>query len=108
MDWNLVMSFVRVELVLLVIFLYCLGLFLKKVPAFRQEWLIPIILLGVSVVTTVVYSAFVLGDGFTPTSVISSIIQGVIIASLAVFGNEIFKQAKIKRVDDNKPMKGGR
>ncbi len=102
MDWNLVLEFVRPELLILVIFVWCFGLFLKKTPMLKQEWIIPMILLFVSVVITILYIAFVVKEGFTPASIISSIIQGVIIAALAVFGNEVLKQATIKRLDDNK------
>ncbi len=102
MDWNTVLNFVRPELLILVIFVWCLGLFLKKTPAFKQEWIIPMILLVVSIIITVLYIAFVIGDGLTAASVISAVIQGVIIAALAVFGNEILKQSTIKRIDDNR------
>ncbi len=102
MDWNTVLNFVRPELIILVIFVWCFGLFLKKTPAFKAEWIIPLILLAISVVFTVLYIGFVIGEGFTPASVISAVIQGVIIAALAVFGNEVFKQSTVKRIDDNR------
>ncbi len=108
MDWNLVMSFVNPKLSILIIFVWCIGLFLKKTPKFKSEWLIPFILLGISILFTTLFVCVNLGDGFIPAAIISSIMQGTIIAAIAVFGNEIFKQAKIKRIDDNKPMKGGR
>ncbi len=104
MDLNLVLNFVRPELLILVIFIWCLGLFFKKMPLFNKEWIIPFILLGFSVIITVLYISFVLGEGFSPSSIVSAIIQGVIIAALAVFSNEIIKQLTIKRRDDNRKI----
>ena len=100
MDWSIVLEFIRPELFILIIFLWCLGLFLKKAPFFKAEWLIPFVLLGVSVVITIAYIAIVGGEGFTAAVMITGLIQAVIIAALAVFGNEILKQITSKRWDD--------
>jgi len=100
MNMELILKFVRPELFILVVFLWCLGLFLKKAPWFRAEWTIPFILLGVSVIFTIVYIAIVLGEGFLPEVIIMGIIQATIIAALAVFGNELLKQGFVKRVED--------
>ena len=100
MNMELILKFVRPELFILVVFLWCLGLFLKKAPWFRAEWAIPFILLGVSVIFTIVYIAIVLGEGFLPEVIIMGIIQATIIAALAVFGNELLKQGFVKRVED--------
>ena len=54
-----IIEFIRPELFILVVFLWCLGLFLKKAPWFSAEWMIPFILLGVSLVVTTVYMAVV-------------------------------------------------
>lgn len=97
MDWNTIISFIRPELSVLIIFLYCLGLFLKKVPAFTAEWLIPIILLGVSLFITIIYMGVVVEGKFTPVVIVTAVIQSVIIAAIAVFGNEIIKQLTNKR-----------
>ncbi len=102
MDWSLILSFMKPELGILVVFIWCLGLFLKRLPAFKAEWIIPMILLVVSIIVTVLYIGLVIEGGFTPTNIVSAVIQGVIIASLAVFGNEIIKQISVKRLDDNK------
>ncbi|GKX27798.1 hypothetical protein SH1V18_02780 [Vallitalea longa] len=101
MDWNSIISFIRPELFVLIIFLYCLGLFLKKIPAFTAEWLIPIILLGVSLFITIIYMGVVIEGKFTPVVIVTAVIQSVIIAAIAVFGNEIIKQLTQKRKMDN-------
>lgn len=93
-------DFLRPELMVLVVVLWALGKFLKLAPWFKQEWAIPFILLGIGEVLTVAYVAIVAGEGFTAAGVIASMIQGVIVAALAVFGNEAVKQATVKRLED--------
>ncbi|WP_273327863.1 phage holin family protein [Vallitalea guaymasensis] len=97
MDWTAILSFIQPKLFILIIFLYCLGLFLKKIPIFKAEWLIPIILLGVSLFITVIYLGIVIEGKFTAVVIVTAIIQSVIIAAIAVFGNEIIKQLTKKR-----------
>lgn len=100
MNMELILEFIRPELFILVVFLWCLGLFLKKAPWFRAEWTIPFILLGISIIFTIVYIAIVLAEGFLPEVIITGIIQAVIIAALAVYGNELIKQGTVKRKED--------
>jgi len=100
MNWETVLSFVRPELLILIVFLWALGLFLKKAPWFRNEWAIPFISLGIGVVFAILYIAVVIGEGFTASVIISAIIQGTIIAALAVFGYEGLKQLLYKRPVD--------
>lgn len=91
---NNIMDFIRPELFILVIFLYCVGLFLKKWDGFKSTWSIPYILLGVSFVITLVYVCVYLEEGFTPQTIIAAIIQSVLIAAVTVFGHELIKQAR--------------
>jgi len=100
MDWSKIIEFIRPELFVLIIFLWCLGLFLKKAPKFNNDWMIPFILLGISLVITVIYIAVVMGEGFTSVVIVTGIIQAVMIAALAVFGNELIKQGFQKRKED--------
>ena len=100
MDWNVIAQFIRPELFILIVFLWCLGLFLKKAPWFKAEWVIPFLLLGISVVITVVYMAIVNEQGFTPVVIVTGLIQAVLIAAVAVFGNELIKQGFNKRLAD--------
>lgn len=104
MDWKIVLNFVRPELLILIVFVWALGLFLKKAPWFTGEWKIPFILLAVAIVFTILYIAVVLTEGFTGPVIIAAIVQGVIIAALAVFGNEAIKQVLIKRPEDRKAV----
>lgn len=102
MDWTQIIEFIRPELFILIIFLWCLGLFLKKAPWFTSEWMIPFILLFVSILITIAYMAIVMGEGFNAVVVITGIIQAVIIAAVSVFSNELVKQAFVKRLEDRR------
>lgn len=92
-----ILQFIRPELFIIIIFLYCIGLFLKLWQGFKQEWMIPYILLAVSFVITLAYVGIVLGEGFAPPVIIAVIIQAVLIAAVTVFGNELIKQVLVKR-----------
>jgi hypothetical protein len=100
MDWNVIIEFIRPELFLLIVFLWCIGLFFKKAPWFYADWMIPFILLGISIIMTIVYMAVVVGEGFTAVVIVTGIIQAVLIAAVAVFGNELIKQITVKRKED--------
>ena len=102
MDWNIIIEYVRPELLILIPFIWILGLFLKKTPQWRMDWLIPFILLVISIVFAVLWIAVYLGEGFVGPVILYGIVQGVIIAGLAVFGNEIIKQFRVKRLDDSR------
>lgn len=99
MDWN---TMITPELVFLVAFVVAVGLFLKKLPAFKAEWTIPLILWGVAIVAAILVQAIQLGQDFTPMTLLSGVIQGTFIAAAAVFGNEIVKQITEKRPEDQK------
>ena len=105
MDWTTIVKFIRPELFILVIFAWALGLFLKKAPWFTGEWKIPFILLIVSIIFAILYVAVVIGEGFTGPVIIAAVIQGTIIAAVAVFGHEAIKQITIKRPQDQKAVR---
>lgn len=96
MKVEVLLQFIRPELLIVVVVLWALGFFLKKMPWFKQEWMIPFILLVVGILLTIVYLAIVLGEGFTSVALIVGIMQGIMIAALAVFGNELVKQLTVK------------
>ena len=96
MDWSIIIEFIQPELFILVVFLWVIGLFLKKAPSFKAEWAIPFILLFISVLITIPYIAIVGDEGFGADIVIVGIIQAVLIAGTAVFGNELIKQGSRK------------
>ena len=102
MNWELILSYVRPELIILVVFIWAIGLFLKKAPWFKSEWQIPFILLAISILFAILWIAIVIGEGWAAAVIISAIVQGVLVAALAVFGNEAFKQIKYKRPIDTR------
>lgn len=95
--WN---ELIKPELLVLMPFLYGVGILIKNTPNIK-DWLIPYILLGVSIAITVVYMAFVIGEGFNGRTMVMAVIQGTFIALTTVGGNELYKQATCGRKEDN-------
>ncbi len=87
-----ILTFIRPELFILVVFLYCVGLFLKLHKGFHKSWMIPYILLGISFVMTLAYVSIIMEEGFSLSVLVAVIIQSVLIAAVTVFGNELIKQ----------------
>lgn len=65
-----------------VIALWIIGLFIKETPKVK-DWIIPFILLPFGILGTVSLM------GFNP----DGILQGVIVTGVAVYGNQLIKQA---------------
>ena len=93
-------EFINPKLLILVAMLWALGYILKKHPRFKADWLIPFILVIVGVIVTVIYTIFVVEGQFTAAIVVTAIVQGVLIAGLAVLINEGAKQVLKKRPVD--------
>lgn len=97
MDFEFVSQYVKPELIVVGVFLFCLGMILKLHPGFKQEWSIPFILTGVSIVSTIPYMALVLKMGWGADVFISGVIQAIILVSLCVFANQLYKQITEKK-----------
>lgn len=95
---DIIIEFIRPELSIIVVFLYCVGLFLKLWSGFKKEWMIPYILLLVSFLITLAYVSILQGEGFARPVIIAVLIQSVLIAAVTVFGNQLIKQVTIKRL----------
>ncbi len=93
-------EFIRPELLTLVAMLWVLGYVLKKHPKFTAEWMIPFILVGVGVIATVVYVGCVVEGAFSMSGIVSSVVQGILVAGAAVLINEGVKQITKKKVED--------
>jgi hypothetical protein len=106
MNNEILLQFIRPELMILVAALYCLGLFLKKMPWFTAEWAIPLILLVIGIALTILYLAIILAEGFTQITILMGLIQGILVAAVAVFFNETVKQVFVKRIEDNSKLRG--
>lgn len=76
------MNFIMDEGLILIPFLYIVGVVIKDTGALKNKW-IPLILLGISI-------------GFTPLVIggysADSIVQAVLIAGVTVFGDQLIKQ----------------
>ena len=94
---EMIVDYIRPELFILIPFLYALGFFLKKWEGFEKEWQIPFIILGVGIIFSILWAVFVLAEGLNFAVIIIGIVQGVLIASVPVMGNELIKQWTVKR-----------
>ena len=90
MDIN-IMELIQVDLVILVVVIYVLGMFLKKIPNIA-DWTIPLVLLVVAVLLTVVYKGIALEEGLTSVTIVNGLVYGILIAGVAVFTNQVIKQ----------------
>lgn len=96
MNWNIVIEYIQPGLLILVVFLICVGMFLKTTNLLKSDWKIPFILWGLGVVIVVLWFGVVDGKGFTSVIFVTGIVQGTLAAALAVFGHQVFKQASNK------------
>lgn len=92
MDWTVIQGLIRPEMLAVAPFLYCVGAFLKLLPAFRAHWAIPLILLGLGAATGPAYMAWILGEGWSAATALAGVMQGVFLAALAVFAHQLIKQ----------------
>lgn len=90
-----IMELIQPDLIILIAVVYVLGLFFKKIPNV-PDWLIPILLLIISIVLTFIYKAIALGEGMLAVTIVNSLIYGILIAGVCVFGNQLIKQT-VKR-----------
>jgi hypothetical protein len=96
MEFNLI-NLIQVELIIIIAVTYVLGLFLKTIPNV-PDWTIPFVLLAFAMVFSILYKAIMLMEGFTAQSILSGFLYGILIAGIAVFGNQLIKQATEREV----------
>lgn len=85
------LQYIDASLIILVAVIYGLGMFLKTLPSVN-DWLIPFILLVFSIILVIAYIAFIQGYGINANVIVNGFVQGILVASVAVFGNQIIKQ----------------
>ncbi|MEK3867702.1 MULTISPECIES: phage holin family protein [Paenibacillus] len=83
MEWNAVMEFINPELMVVVVVCWIIGYWLKQTPKV-PDWSIVYIVTLVAIVFAVLMLGFV----------ITSFIQGILCGAVAVYGNQLIKQAK--------------
>ena len=105
MDISIVTQYIRPELMVAVVILYCIGMALKKSSYIRDN-LIPIILGLVSISICAIY---VLSVSEKPGNyqevlalIFNIIVQGICCAAAAVYFNQIGKQTKKMISEDSK------
>lgn len=81
------------ELLGLIPVLYAIGIVLKKYNGMNDKY-IPLVLGIFSIVMVATYEFGVIG--FTSDAIYTSIIQGVLCAAAAVYGNQLWRQASKK------------
>ena len=95
-----IIKMIQPELIILVVVIYGLGMFLKKIPNF-PDWAIPLTLLIISIALTVIYMAVVLDKAFCAVTIVNGVVYGIIIATTAVFTNQLIKQVTVNRVRED-------
>ncbi|HBB28153.1 MAG TPA: hypothetical protein DC000_02700 [Clostridiales bacterium] len=95
MEFDL-LKMIPTELLIIVVATYCLGMFLKNTKRF-PNWLIPLTLLLFAILISIVYAAISLKQGVTAKVIVDGIINGILIASVAVFYNQMLKQIMTER-----------
>lgn len=84
-----IQEYIAPELFILIPVLYIIGMMLKKFEGFSDRY-IPIVLGIIGIIISMTYEFSILG--FSWAAVYSSLIQGVLCAGCAVYGNQIVKQ----------------
>ena len=91
-----IMNYVKPELIVVAVVLYFIGMGLKKAEAMPDKY-IPLILGGIGIVLCAVWvlATCTLGSGQDiAMAVFTSIVQGVLVAGLSTYINQIIKQAQ--------------
>ena len=86
---NIILQYLKPELVVLIPVLNFIGLGLKK-AAFVADKYIPLILGTISILMVFIYVLAI--EGWSLNLILFSIIQGVLAAAGAVYFNQIYKQ----------------
>ena len=86
---DLILNYVKPELLILIPILYLIGLALKKIDFIKDKF-IPLILGVLGIILVFVY--LISMDGWSINLIGVSIVQGVLVAAGAVYGSNIIKQ----------------
>lgn len=92
---EVILDYVKPELVVLAVVLYLIGLALKKAQAVKDK-LIPLILGLVGILLALIWvlaTSYLDGVQQIMLAVFTAIVQGVLVAGLSTYANQIVKQA---------------
>lgn len=84
-------AYISPELLILVPVLYVVGMIVKRTERVSDKF-IPLIIGGVGIVVCWIYEFMTLGLGLE--AVFCGIVQGILVAGVTVYGNQIVKQVK--------------
>ena len=90
-----IMNYVKPELVVVAIVLYFIGMWLKKAETVTDKY-IPIILGAVGIVICGIYviaTCSLYGVQNVAMAIFTAIVQGILVAGLSTYVNQIIKQA---------------
>ena len=94
---EVLMEYVKPELLALAFVLYFVGIWIKKTEAISDKW-IPLILCTAGIVLSAIYVVAVSlpfsSSGETLMAVFTAVVQGVLCAALSTFVNQLIKQSK--------------
>lgn len=94
---EVLMEYVKPELLVLAFVLYFVGIWIKKTEAISDKW-IPLILCVAGIVLAAIYVVAVSlpfsSSGETLMAVFTAVVQGVLCAALSTFVNQLIKQSK--------------
>jgi len=86
-------NYISPELLVLVPVLYVLGEWIKGIDKIKNNY-IPFILTTIGIALSALY--LVCTEGISGTCIFTAIVQGVLVAAVAVYGNQIVKQTTSK------------
>lgn len=90
-----IMNYIKPELIVVAVVLYFVGMWLKKAQAVKDKY-IPLILGGIGIILCAiwVFATSTIGSGQDiAMAVFTAIVQGILVAGVSTYINQIVKQA---------------
>ncbi len=90
-----IMNYIKPELIVVAVVLYFIGMWLKKAQAVKDKY-IPLILGGIGIVLCAIWvlATSTIGTGQDiAMAVFTAIVQGILVAGVSTYINQIVKQA---------------
>lgn len=96
MDITIIQNYIKPELLVVGIVLYFIGMGLKKTEKINDKYIplllgiLGIIIAGIYVIATSIFN----GYQSILMAIFTAVVQGILVAGLSVYANQIIKQAK--------------
>lgn len=91
-----IMNYIKPELIVVAVVLYFIGMWLKKAQAVKDKY-IPLILGGIGIVLCAIWvlATSTIGTGQEiAMAVFTAIVQGILVAGVSTYINQIMKQSQ--------------